>query len=130
MRPARAGHRDLPRDSAPLRVVGRNPGFARPAWWILGWTLGIVMILWATGIVELSNSERRLVDWVGGLSVLVVLVAWVRSNARTLALTREPLERQEALQIRVIRSRRPPLASIGGPDIRPLHRRRRRVPPF
>ena len=127
MRSAR-GRGDAPRDSAGRRVLGGgNPSIARPAWWILGCSIGIAMTLWATGILELSASQRRLVDWIGGLIVLLALAAWVRSNAGTLALTSEPLEGHEGLQIRVIRSRRPPLAAVAGADIVPLRRRRRRV---
>lgn len=127
MRSAR-GDADAPRDSAGRRVLGGgSPSIARPAWWILGCAIGIAMTLWATGILEVSASQRRLVDWIGGLTVLSALVTWVRSNARTLAVTSEPLDRHEGLQIRVIRSRRPPLAAVAGAEIIPLRRRPRRA---
>jgi hypothetical protein len=87
------------------------------------------MALWATGILELPPSDRRLVDWIGGLTVLAVLVGWVRANAYSLAATGPQLDGDARVGVRLIRSRRPPLASIGGPDLDRLRRRPGRVRP-
>lgn len=114
--------------AAALRVGGQREGPARPAWRILGWTLGIAMALWATGIVELPASLRRLIDSIGALTVLAVLVLWVRLNARSLAALSDPPDRDDRVSVRLIRSRRPPLA-VGGPDVKPLHRSTGRVSP-
>jgi hypothetical protein len=130
MRYTRAGHVDDSRRAAALRVAGRDDRPPRPAWRILAWTLGIAMALWATGILELPDSNRRLVDWIGGLTVLAVLVGWVRANARSLAAEPHPdRDRRVRLRVRLIRSRRPPLDSIGGPDVERLRRRTGRVSP-
>jgi hypothetical protein len=83
MRNAHARHVDGWHRAAALRIAGHNDGAPRPAWRLLAWTLGIAMALWATGIVELPAADRRLVDWIGGLTVLAVLVGWVRANARS-----------------------------------------------
>jgi hypothetical protein len=129
MRHARAVHADDSHRAAALRIAGRDDGAPRPAWRILAWTLVSVMALWATGILELPPSDRRLVDWIGGLTVLAVLVGWVRANACSLAATEPQLDGDERGRARLIRSRRPPLASIGGPDLDRLRRRPGRVPP-
>jgi hypothetical protein len=123
MQQSRVLHGDVPRDGATLRLAGRDGGATRPAWWILGWTIGIVMVLWGTGILEFSMAQRRFVDWIGGLTVLTVLVTWVRSNARALAVASERSGRPHRLQVRVIRSHRPPPAPTSGPDITPWRRR-------
>jgi hypothetical protein len=87
-------------------------------------TLLLAMALWATGIVELPESYRRLADWIGGLTVVAILVVWVRHNGTALAYRPEPPRHDDdPLQIRLIRSRRPPLPEIGGPEIRGSRRR-------
>jgi hypothetical protein len=108
-----------------LRVARPDGAPARPAWRILAATVLLAMALWATGIVELPESDRRLVDWTGGLSVLSILVVWVRRNGTALAIATQPPDHHsdDPLRIRLIRSRRPPLPEIGGPDIRPSRRR-------
>jgi hypothetical protein len=83
----------------------------------------LAMALWATGLVELPESNRRLVDWIGGLTVVAILVAWVRRNGAALASQTEPPDHDDPLRVRLIRSRRPPLPEIGGPEIRPSRRR-------
>ena len=81
------------------------------------------MALWATGIVQLPVSQRRLVDFIGAAAVLTILVVWVRSNARSLAVLHDQPPPENRVHVRLIRSRRPPLATIGGPDIMPSRRR-------
>jgi hypothetical protein len=129
MRNARAEHVDDSHRAAALRIAGHDDGAPRPAWRLLAWTLGIAMALWAAGIVELPASDRRLVDWIGGLTVLAVLVGWVRVNARALAATEPQSDGDDRVSVRLVRSRRPPLASIGGPDLDRLRRRPGRIPP-
>lgn len=122
-------HLDSRRRTA-LHIAGRDADRpARPAWWILVWTVGIAMALWATGILELPSAERRLVDWIGGVTVLAVLVVWVRVNAGLLATADDQHDRDDRLRVRLIRSRRPPLDAVGGPDIQPLRRGTDRIPP-
>lgn len=110
--------------SATLRIADDDEGMPRPAWRMLGWTFAIAMVFWALGILELPSSLRRVVDWLGGLTVLTVLVLWVRANARSLAMENEAPNPGDDVRVRMIRSRRPPVAAIGGPHIRPAHRRR------
>ena len=89
-----------------------------PAWRLLTVALVLGMAAWAIGLLELPDY-RRLADWVGGLAIVTILVVWVRHNGA--ALAREPIARGEGddrLEIRVIRSRRPPLPDIGGPEIK------------
>lgn len=88
----------------------------------------MAMALWATGIVELPASDRRLVDWIGGLTVVVTLVVWVRRNGAALAYQTELPDHHDPLQVRLIRSRRPPLSEVGGPEIKPSRRPRFRNP--
>jgi hypothetical protein len=129
MRHTRARHVDDPLRAAALRIAGRDEDASRPAWPILAWTLGIAMALWAMGILEVPDTSRRLVDWIGGLTVLGVLVGWVRANARSLA-AEQPADRDDrvGLRVRLIRSRRPPLDSIGGPDLERRRRWTHRIP--
>ena len=117
--------------TAALGIVGHDAAPPRPAWRLLAWMVAVVMGLWAAGILELPSADSRLVDWIGGVTVLAVLVGWVRANARWLELI-EPHADAEAhapLRVRLIRSRRPPLASIGGPDFERSPRRTGRVSP-
>jgi len=111
-----------PRRSARLRVVGDRPS-ARPAWRLLIVTLVLVMAIWAAGVVALPETYRRMLDVAGGIAVLVSLSAWVRRNATALACAGEPRGHHEPLTVRLIRSRRPALPEIGGPEIRPSGRR-------
>ena len=126
--------RPRPADASRIGAVpnGRcaDAGFA-PAWRLLLVALGVVLTLWAAGIVELPESNRRVADWIGALSVVTILVLWVRRNGSALAYRREPTTPTNAdpVRIRLIRSRRPPVAEIGGPGMRvprrtPAHRRR------
>jgi hypothetical protein len=130
MRHARS---DVGHDSraAALHIVGRDAAPPRPAWRLLAWTFGVVMGLWAAGILELPASDRRLLDWVGGVTALVVLVVWVRANARWLALIepRRDAEARVPLRVRLIRSRPAPITPIGGPHLERPRRRTGRVPP-
>jgi hypothetical protein len=81
------------------------------------------MAVWATGVVELPG-HRRLADWIGGLTVVTILILWAGRNKTVLAEHGKPRPRaSDRLSIRLIRSRRPPLAETAGPDIRPLRRR-------
>jgi hypothetical protein len=106
-----------------LRVARPDGTAARPAWPVLAAAVVLAMAVWATGIVELPASDRRFVDWTGGTSVLAILVVWVRRNGVVLG-SRTELDPPDApLQVRVIRSRRPPLPEIGDPEIRPIRRR-------
>lgn len=90
--------------------------------------LAFAMALWAAGILELPESRRRLVDWIGTFTVLAVLVTWVRRNALSLGMGTDKPDPEHRLRVRLIRSRRPPLDVIGGPEIKPLHRRTARFP--
>ena len=82
------------------------------------------MAMWGAGVVALPETYRRILDLAGGIAVLVSLVAWVRRNATALACAGEPRgHHHEPLTMRVIRSRRPPLPEIGGPEIRSGGRR-------
>ena len=119
MHNARAPHVEIVGERPRLRVAGRGEFPPRPAWSILGWTIAVTMILWATGVIELPAADHRLVDWIGGLAVLAVLVAWVRANAGSLAAANEPRAHDCSLRVRVIRARRPALPSMDGPDIEP-----------
>jgi hypothetical protein len=111
-----------PRRRARLRVVGDEPP-ARPAWRLLMVTLVLVMAMWAAGVVALPETYRRIVDLAGGIAVMMGLIAWVRRNAPALACDGEPRAHHEPLTVRLIRSRRPQLPEIGGPEIRPAGRR-------
>lgn len=104
-------------------MAGHDGAPARPAWWWLTVTVVVVMAMWAAGVVALPETSRRLVDLAGGIAVLVTLVAWVRRNGKALACEGEPHSHHDALAVRLIRSRRPPLPEIGGPEIRPAGRR-------
>jgi hypothetical protein len=112
-----------PRRRASLRVVGHTGAPARPAWSWLTVTLVVVMAMWAAGVVALPEAYRRTVDLAGASAVLVSLIAWVRRNGGALAYDQEPRALDEPLGVRLIRSRRPPLPEIGGPEIRPAGRR-------
>jgi hypothetical protein len=124
MRRAHGRHSAHCRQPWALRVAGKDEGRPpRPAWRILLVTLAIVMGLWATGVLEFPDSRRRLMDWAGTLTVLAVLVAWVRSNALPLALGAEQPNPTDPPHVRLIRSRRPPLEAFGAPDVKALRRR-------
>jgi hypothetical protein len=121
----RAAHPDgLPRRRPPLRVVGHDDHLARRAWWSLTVALVVVLAMWAVGVVVLPETSRRIVDASGGIAVLATLVAWVRRNTAALACESESRSSHGPLTVRIIRSRRPPLREIGGPEIRPVSRRR------
>ena len=133
MQRARAHHLESSNGHGPeLRVVGHRPQRARPAWGRLAAGLTLTMALWATGILQLAGSYRRLVDVIGAAVVLTVLVVWVRVNAPLLAAATQPDREnrlEDRLRARLIRSRRPPLAALTGPDVQPRRRRSGRVPP-
>lgn len=113
----------LPRRAVAPGRASRRHAPAVPAWRLLTVTLVLGMAAWAIGLLELPDY-RRLADWVGGLAILTILVVWVRRNGAALAC--EPITRGDGgdrLEIRVIRSRRPPPPDFGGPDITaPRHR--------
>jgi hypothetical protein len=88
---------------------------------LLGVALVLGMAAWAIGLLELPNY-RRSADWIGGLTVVTILVVWVRRNGAALACRREAPPDDDHLQIRLIRSRRPPLPDIGGPSLAGKHR--------
>jgi hypothetical protein len=125
--------RPRPADASRVGAVpkGRcaDAGLA-PAWRLLLVPLMVVLALWAAGIVELPESNRRFADWIGALSVVTILMLWVRRNGSALAYRREPTPTTaDPVRVRLIRSRRPPVAEIGGPGMRlprrtPAHRRR------
>jgi hypothetical protein len=98
------------------RIAGRDER-PRPAWRLLGSILGIAMALWATGILELPLFDHRLVDTIGTLTILAVLVIWVRMNACSLAASSDEPHHDDGLHVRLIHSRRPSLDPIGAPDV-------------
>ena len=126
MRHTRAAPADDLHRGAALHI---DDGAPRPAWRILAWTVVGVMAFWAIGILDLPASDRRLVDWIGGLTVLAVLVGWVRANACSLAATEPQVDRDARVRVRLIRVRRLPLASIGGPRLDRSRRPRGPLPP-
>jgi len=130
MRDAHVSHIDVSGERARLRIAARADEPREPAWSILGFILVVGMVLWAAGVIELPTADRRAVDWVGGVGVLAILVLWVRANGRLLAaVDASPPERQGRLRVRMIRSRRPPLPSMDGPEIAPLRPRGGRIAP-
>ena len=130
MRGAGVPHIDVSGERIRLRIAGRADASRRPAWWILGFTMAVGMTLWAVGVIELPAADRREIDWVGGLGVLAILALWVRANGPSLgAVDAPPPERQGRLRVRTIRSRRPPLPPLNGPEIAPLRRRAGRIAP-
>jgi len=116
-------------ERARLRAVPRAEVVRRPAWSILAWAIAVSMAVWAIGVLELPVADRRAMDWVGGLDVLAILVLWVRANGPVLVASDAPPGRQGRPRVRLVRSRRPPLPSMNGPDIAPVHRRPRRIGP-
>ena len=125
-----APHIDVSGERARLRIAARADRSRGPAWSILGFTMAVGMVLWALGVIELPIADRREVDWAGGLGVLTILVLWVRANRPSLgAVDTPPPDGQSRLRVRMIRSRRPPLPSMDGPEIAPLRRRAGRVAP-
>ena len=93
-----------------LRIADHDGTPARPMWQLLTCALIIAMALWATGILELPTSDRRLVDCIGALIVLTMFVVWIRVNAGSLAASNHEPGRDDRLSVRVIRPR-PPLRS-------------------
>jgi hypothetical protein len=121
----RARYLELPsRVSAALALAPRPSPPAPPAWRTLAIPLLLVMAAWATAIARLPDAQRWLADWGGGLGVVAILFAWHRRNAVALACRRD-LSRHGAqrVQVRLIRSRRPPLPDLGGPRLPPSRRR-------
>jgi hypothetical protein len=129
MRDGHLSHSDVSGARA-RRIAARADAPRGPAWSILGFMVAVGMALWAVGVIELPIADRRAVDWVGGLGVLAILVLWVRANGRSLvAVDAPPPERHGRLRVHVIRSRRPPLPAMDGPEIAPLRRRAGRIAP-
>jgi hypothetical protein len=124
MRDAHVPHLDVSGERIRLRIARRADAPREPAWRILGCAMAVGMALWALGVIELPAADRREIDWVGGLGVLAILVLWVRANGPSLgAVDAPPPERQGRPRVRGIRSRRPPLPPLDGPEIAPLRRR-------
>ena len=129
MRDGHVPHIDVSGERARRRIAARATRPRGPAWSILGFAISVGMALWALGVIELPVADRREVDWVGGLVVLTILVLWYRANRPSLDVVGTPPERQGRLRVRMIRSRRPPLPSMDGPEIAPLRRRTGRSAP-
>ena len=113
----------VPTDRVPR--LDRPPSRRAPSWLLLVTLIVLGMAAWGAGILELPASYHHLADVVGGLVVVAILALWVRRNGVALANPRErSRDGEPRLQIRVIRSRRPPLPELGGPQF-PARRRPR-----